>query len=116
MKSPHRSPLLLLLMVALSRVSAFSHSDFGYKLVNSDGTIPRDLMPDHSHLSRRGYELWAEAIEDKLSAVLGDTRVKRASNASLDMRVSRISFGHGLRPALFYGRLWLCIMRRDQHA
>ena len=50
--------------------------DFGYKFVNSDGTIPHDLMPDYLHLSRRGYEIWAEAIEDKLSTVLGDTRVK----------------------------------------
>ncbi|PYM15117.1 MAG: hypothetical protein DME18_05075 [Verrucomicrobia bacterium] len=48
--------------------------DFGYKFVNSDGTIPHDLMPDYLHLSRRGYEIWAEAIEDKLSAILGDTR------------------------------------------
>ncbi|PYL00192.1 MAG: hypothetical protein DME19_05950 [Verrucomicrobia bacterium] len=50
--------------------------DFGYKFVNSDGTIPHDLMPDYLHLSRRGYEIWAEAIEDKLSAILGYTRVK----------------------------------------
>jgi len=50
--------------------------DFGYKFVNRDGTIPHDLMPDYLHLSRRGYEIWAEAIEDRLSAVLGDTRVK----------------------------------------
>src|SRR5438309_344573 len=50
--------------------------DFGYKFVNSVGTIPHDLMPDYLHLSRRGYEIWAEAIEDKLSAVLGDTRLK----------------------------------------
>ncbi len=50
--------------------------DFGYKFVNSDGTIPHDLMPDYLHLSKRGYEIWAEAIEDKLSDVLGDTRVK----------------------------------------
>ena len=50
--------------------------DFGYKFVNSDGTIPHDLMPDYLHLSKRGYEIWAEAIEDKLSTVLDDTRVK----------------------------------------
>ena len=50
--------------------------DFGYKFINRDGTIPHDLMPDYLHLSKRGYEIWAEAIEDKLSAVLGDTRVK----------------------------------------
>jgi beta-glucosidase len=56
--------------------------DFGYKFVNSDGTIPRDLMPDYLHLSPKGYEIWAEAIEDKLAAVLGDTRVKAAQSGT----------------------------------
>ena len=31
-------------------------------------------MPDYLHLSRKGYEIWAQAIEDKLSAILGDAR------------------------------------------
>src|SRR6266516_5106890 len=55
--------------------------DFGYQFVNSDGTIPRELMPDYLHLSPKGYEIWAEAIEDKLAAVLGDSPVKAAANA-----------------------------------
>jgi lysophospholipase L1-like esterase len=50
--------------------------DFGQQFVNRDGTIPHELMPDYLHLSKRGYEIWAEAIEDKLAAILGDTRVK----------------------------------------
>ena len=55
--------------------------DFGYQSVNSDGTIPRELMPDYLHLSPKGYEIWAEAIEDKLAGVLGDSPVKAAANA-----------------------------------
>ncbi len=55
--------------------------DLGYQFVNSDGTIPRELMPDYLHLSPKGYEIWAEAIEDKLAAVLGDSPVKAAANA-----------------------------------
>jgi beta-glucosidase len=50
--------------------------DLGHQLVNDNGLIPRDLMPDYLHLSRRGYALWAEAIEDTLSRILGDERVK----------------------------------------
>ena len=56
--------------------------DFGHKFINSNGTIPHDLMPDYLHLSKRGYEIWAEAIEDKLSAILGDTRIRTASGAA----------------------------------
>jgi beta-glucosidase len=51
-------------------------NDFGYRLVNSDGLIPADLMPDYLHLTKRGYEIWAEAIERRLSAILGDEPVK----------------------------------------
>jgi beta-glucosidase len=44
--------------------------DIGAKFVNSDGTISREIMPDFLHLSARGYELWAEAIEAKLAELL----------------------------------------------
>ncbi len=50
--------------------------DFGHQFINDDGTIPHDLMPDYLHLSPKGYSIWAEAIEDTLSQILGDTRVK----------------------------------------
>lgn len=50
--------------------------DFGHQFLNEDGTMPRSLMPDYLHLSRAGYEIWAEAIEDQLSTILGDKRVR----------------------------------------
>ena len=53
--------------------------DFGHQFLNDDGTIPRELMPDYLHLSPKGYAIWAEAIEDTLSQILGDTRVKPES-------------------------------------
>lgn len=45
--------------------------DFGPKFINLDGTIPRELMPDYLHLSPKGYEIWAESIEDKLASIIG---------------------------------------------
>jgi lysophospholipase L1-like esterase len=48
--------------------------DFGHRFLNSDGLIPAALMPDYLHLSRRGYELWAESLESHISEVLGDKR------------------------------------------
>jgi lysophospholipase L1-like esterase len=50
--------------------------DFGHQFLNDDGTLPRTLMPDYLHLSMKGYEIWAEAIEDQLSGIIGDKRVK----------------------------------------
>jgi beta-glucosidase len=52
--------------------------DFGHRFVNSDGLIPRELMPDFLHLSPKGYQLWAEAIESRVSSILGDAPVKGA--------------------------------------
>jgi beta-glucosidase len=51
-------------------------ADFGYRFVNKDGLIPADLMPDYLHLTRRGYEIWAEAIERRISSIVGDETIK----------------------------------------
>jgi lysophospholipase L1-like esterase len=40
--------------------------DFGSQLIEADGSISKALMPDYLHLSERGYEIWAKAIEQKL--------------------------------------------------
>jgi hypothetical protein len=50
--------------------------DFGHKFLRGDGTIPADLMPDYLHLSPKGYQIWADSIEERLASILGDTRVK----------------------------------------
>lgn len=50
--------------------------DFGHRFVNRDGTIPRELMPDYLHLTKKGYDIWAESIEQRLSQIIGDERVK----------------------------------------
>lgn len=44
--------------------------DFGYKFVTASGRVPRDLMPDYLHLSQKGYEIWADALEEPLKAAL----------------------------------------------
>jgi lysophospholipase L1-like esterase len=46
-------------------------SDFGYKFVDEEGRIPREIMPDYLHLSPKGYEIWAESIERPLNRLLG---------------------------------------------
>ena len=50
--------------------------DFGHKFLRDDGTLPAELMPDYLHLTKKGYEIWAESIEDQLSKIIGDKRVK----------------------------------------
>jgi lysophospholipase L1-like esterase len=44
--------------------------DIGEKFVDKDGALRKEVMPDFLHLSRRGYEIWAEAIEKPLAELL----------------------------------------------
>lgn len=44
--------------------------DIGHRFLNRDGILPQDIMPDFLHLSSRGYEIWAEAMEPHLRALL----------------------------------------------
>ena len=37
--------------------------DIGRYFLNEDGTISAEVMPDFLHLSKRGYQIWADAIE-----------------------------------------------------
>lgn len=46
--------------------------DIGHRFLNSDGILPGDVMPDYLHLSPKGYQIWADAIEPKLAELLGE--------------------------------------------
>ena len=46
--------------------------DFGSQLIEQDGSISKAVMPDSLHLSERGYEIWAQAIEPKLKELLAN--------------------------------------------
>jgi lysophospholipase L1-like esterase len=44
--------------------------NIGESLMNPDGTISRDVMPDLLHLSDKGYAIWARRIEPTLQRLL----------------------------------------------
>lgn len=44
--------------------------DFGHLLVDMNGDIPEELMPDGIHLSGEGYRVWAVAMEPLLQKLL----------------------------------------------
>jgi lysophospholipase L1-like esterase len=48
--------------------------DIGHHFLNSDGVLPADIMPDYLHLSPKGYQMWADAIEPKLAELLGEKK------------------------------------------
>ena len=44
--------------------------DIGPKFLGADGSIPRDIMSDGLHPTSKGYEIWAEAVQDKLVSLM----------------------------------------------
>lgn len=42
------------------------YKDIGGKFLDSEGGLPRELMPDLLHLSKKGYQVWADAIKEDL--------------------------------------------------
>ena len=48
------------------------YRDLGPHFIDPDGAISPDIMPDALHLSRKGYEIWAEAMEPTLRTMLGE--------------------------------------------
>src|SRR5262249_44263053 len=40
--------------------------DIGGKFLESNGGLPKEIMPDALHLSKKGYQIWADAIKEDL--------------------------------------------------
>ena len=45
--------------------------DFTDKLVQADGTISKEMMPDYLHPQEEGYRIWADALRPYLKEVCG---------------------------------------------
>jgi lysophospholipase L1-like esterase len=44
--------------------------DIGEKFLQPDGSLSKEIMPDFLHLSPAGYQIWADAISEKLAALM----------------------------------------------
>ena len=53
------------------------YMDISAKFLEPDGTISKDVMPDSLHLAPKGYEIWSEAIKDKVKELLGETTIRK---------------------------------------
>jgi lysophospholipase L1-like esterase len=83
--------------------------DFGHRFVNGDGLISAELMPDYLHLTKRGYELWAEAMERRISSIIGDEAVKPLAAKSVNLDGEWASTLRGNDGQTFESRLILAL-------
>lgn len=61
---------ILELNAELAKIADVSYLDIGPKFLAPDGTLQKDVAPDFLHLSEKGYQIWADAIEPELSKLL----------------------------------------------
>jgi beta-glucosidase len=45
--------------------------DFGSQFIENDGTIATDMMKDALHPGEKGYRIWANAMQPKLTEIVG---------------------------------------------
>jgi len=58
-------------IVALDDKKNVRFLDIGAKLANPDGTLSKEVMPDFLHLSEKGYQIWADAMDPLLKQLMG---------------------------------------------
>ena len=46
--------------------------DLSYRFLDDQGRLSGDLVPDYLHLSERGYQVWAEGMEEMVRKLLGE--------------------------------------------
>jgi lysophospholipase L1-like esterase len=49
---------------------AVKYLDIGDKFLDTEGNLPKDIMPDALHPNAKGYQIWADAMEPTLQAML----------------------------------------------
>jgi lysophospholipase L1-like esterase len=57
-------------LARLADGKAVKFLDLGAKLLEPDGTLSKDVMPDLLHLSEKGYRIWSDTLEEALAGML----------------------------------------------
>lgn len=57
---------LNLLIAEYAKEKNYTFLDIGAKMLQPDGSIPRDIMGDATHPTEKGYAIWAEALKETL--------------------------------------------------
>ena len=77
--------------------------DIGDKFLEADKTLSKDIMPDFLHPNLKGYEIWANAIDDSVKEMLKDSTSALAGPGpykKLAALAAQIKTGTGLAQVL----------------
>ena len=48
--------------------------DINKPFLSADGTLTKEIMPDFLHPNKKGYEIWAQAMEPKIAELMGEKK------------------------------------------
>ena len=48
--------------------------DINKQFLSADGTLTKEIMPDFLHPNKKGYEIWAKAMEPKIAELMGEKK------------------------------------------
>ncbi|NIP94828.1 MAG: hypothetical protein GWO24_15825 [Akkermansiaceae bacterium] len=57
----------------LKEIENVEFLDIGPKFLDEKGFLSKEMMPDTTHPSEKGHEIWAVAIEPELKRMFGKT-------------------------------------------
>ncbi|MBV8879007.1 MAG: hypothetical protein JO332_03480 [Planctomycetaceae bacterium] len=65
--------------------------DINAKFLSPDGTLPKDVMPDLLHPNEKGYQIWADAIIDKVKQLMTEDSGKPLPSFSPPSAVAKVA-------------------------
>ena len=74
LEHPHRKQIIELnsyLPKLLKGIPNVTYMDIGPKFVDDKGFLSKEMMPDTTHPSKKGHEIWAAAILPSLKKMMG---------------------------------------------
>jgi lysophospholipase L1-like esterase len=61
---------LIAKFATFAELGRVAYLDIGAKFLAPDQTLPKDVMPDFLHPNEKGYQIWADAILDKVKQMM----------------------------------------------
>lgn len=67
------------------------YMDIGQGFLQPDGTLTTDIMPDLLHLSTKGYQIWADSINDQVKQMLQEDPTRLIPRITKPSAVAKVA-------------------------
>lgn len=82
---------LIAKFATFAELGRVAYLDIGFKFLAADQTLPKDIMPDFLHPNEKGYQIWADAIIDKVKQMMQGDSGKPLPSFSPPSAVAKIA-------------------------